>query len=200
LDFGLRHLDSSGSAKVADSQSKIQNPKSKITITLIAAMSRNRVIGRKGALPWRMPADLKRFKQRTIGHAVIMGRKTWAALQGRPLPGRSNIVITRDREFQASGATVVHSLDQALQGARQAHPDESEVFITGGEEIFRLALPIADVIDLTVVDTTIEDGDAFFPEFERDAAWRLVSDERHFADDKHAHAFSFRRYERSRDA
>jgi dihydrofolate reductase len=166
------------------------------SITLIAAMSRNRVIGRKGALPWRIPADLKRFKQRTMGHAVIMGRKTWEALKGRALAGRTNIVITRDRGFQAPGAMVVHSLDDALRAARQAHPDQAEVFITGGEEIFRLALPITDVIDLTVIDTNIDDGDAFFPEFERAASWRLVSDEPHPADDKHAHAYTFKRYER----
>ncbi len=161
-------------------------------------MSRNRVIGRTGALPWRMPADLKRFKQRTMGHAVIMGRKTWEALNGRALPGRTNIVITRDPAFAAEGAVVAHSLDEALRAARAAHPDQNEVFFTGGEEIFRLAVPLADVIDLTVIDTNIADGDAFFPEFEEDSSWRLVSDEPHAADDKNAHAYAFRRYERVR--
>jgi dihydrofolate reductase len=161
-------------------------------------MSRDRVIGRHGALPWRMPADLKRFKQRTMGHAVIMGRKTWQALGGRALPGRTNVVISREPAFIAAGAIVTHSLDQALRAARAAKPEQPEVFITGGEEIFRLAMPLADVIDLTVIDTSIADGDAFFPEFEKDTAWKLAEEEPHAADEKHAHAYSFRRYERTR--
>lgn len=183
------------SAERAVSQSKIQNPKS--TITLIAAMSGNRVIGRGGELPWRMPADLRRFKQRTLGHAVIMGRKTWAALGGKPLPGRTNIVITRDRSFAAAGAVAAHTLDDALRLAHASQPEQSEVFITGGEEIFRLALPLADVIDLTVIDADIPDGDAFFPEFEHDSSWRLAREEPHAADATHAHAYSFLRYERT---
>jgi dihydrofolate reductase len=171
---------------------------SRVTITLIAAMSRNRVIGRGGALPWRMPADLRRFKQRTLGHAVIMGRRTWDALGGRPLPGRSNIVITRDGSLSAAGAIVTHSINDAIRAAQSAPANQEEVFITGGEEIFRQALPLADVIDLTVIDVNIPDGDAFFPEFESDPAWRLISEQLHPADDAHEHAYAFRRYERSR--
>lgn len=163
-------------------------------------MSRNRVIGRKGQLPWHLPTDLERFKARTMGHAVIMGRKTWEGIpeKFRPLPGRSNIVITRERSYRAAGATVVHALDEALNAARQAHPRDEELFIAGGAEIYRLALPVADRIDLTLVDTTIADGDAFFPEFEADSAWRLVREESHSADDRHAFGFAFREYERVR--
>ena len=169
-------------------------------ITLIVAMSRNGVIGRAGALPWRLPADLKRFKARTIGNAVIMGRKTWDTLKGVPLSGRTNIVITRDRSLDAPGAIVTDSLGAALQAARAAHPDASEIFIAGGAEIYRLALPEADRIDMTLVDTTIADGDAFFPDFERrgDSAWRLVREEPHAADAKHDFAFEFREYVRDR--
>jgi dihydrofolate reductase len=177
-------------------ESSIVNRQS--SITLIVAMSRNRVIGRAGALPWRLPADLKRFKQRTMGHAVIMGRKTWDTLKGVPLPGRTNIVITRDRSLHAPGAVVTDSLDAALGAARAAHPDAGEIFIAGGAEIYRLALPKADCIDMTLVDVTISDGDAFFPEFEGEAAWQLAREERHAADARHEFAFAFREYVRER--
>jgi len=170
------------------------------SITLIVAMSLNRVIGRRGELPWRLPTDLKRFKQRTMGHAVVIGRKTWDTLKGVPLPGRTNIVITRDRLLRAPGAIVTDSLDAALGAARTTHPDAGEIFIAGGAEIYRLSLPRADRIDTTLVDATIADGDAFFPEFEGDAAWRLVREERHPADAKHQFAFAFRDYVRERHA
>lgn len=175
-------------------------PIASLHVTLIVAMSRNRVIGRKGALPWHLPADLARFKQRTMGHAVIMGRKTWAAIpeKFRPLPGRTNIVITRERSYRAEGAIVVHSLDESLDAARTAHPRDEELFVAGGAEIYRLALPVANRIDLTLVDTVIDDGDAFFPEFEGDPAWRLLREEAHAADDRHAVGFAFREYERKR--
>lgn len=158
-------------------------------------MSRNRVIGRGGGLPWRMPADMQRFKRRTMGHAVIMGRRTWASMNG-PLSGRSNIVLTRDAGFAANGAIVVRSLDEALSAARQAQPDSDEVFIVGGADIYRLVLPRASRIDLTLIDAVIADGDTFFPEFEEDGTWRLVNEERHPADARNPHAFAFQEYER----
>lgn len=171
-------------------------PFASVHITLIVAMSRNRVIGRDGALPWRLPADLKRFKQRTMGHAVIMGRKTWDTLKGVPLPGRTNVVISRDHSLRAAGAIVTDSLDAALHAARIAHPDASEIFIAGGAEIYRLALDRADRIDMTLVDATIADGDAFFPEFDHSGRWRLEREEKHAADAKHAFTFAFREYVR----
>jgi dihydrofolate reductase len=170
------------------------------SLTLIAAMSRNRVIGRGGALPWRMPADMRRFKQRTMGSAVIMGRKTWDTMHGKALPGRTNIVITRDVAFAADGAVIAHDIVSAIHAAHAAHADVAEVFIVGGSEIYRLALPRADRIDLTVIDADIGDGDAFFPAFEQDASWRLAAEESHPADERHAHAFAFRTYERVRDS
>lgn len=161
-------------------------------ITLIAAMAENRVIGRAGALPWHLPQDIRRFKRRTVGHAVIMGRRTFESLGG-PLPDRRAIVITRRRDFTAGGATVAHSLEEAIDIARGWN--EREVFILGGAEIYSLALPLADRLELTVVHAEIE-GDTFFPEFDM-AAWVLIDDDRREADRRHRHAFSFRCYERA---
>jgi len=160
-----------------------------MTLTIIAAMSENRVIGRGGGLPWHLPDDLKRFKRLTSGHHVIMGRRTFQALD-RPLPNRVNIVITRRPDFAPDGALIARDLDEAL---RLAAPDP-DPFILGGGEIYALALPRADRLELTIVHAEIE-GDTFFPEFdERD--WTLLHDERHEADARHAHAYSFRTYER----
>ena len=161
-------------------------------ITLIAAMAENRVIGRAGTLPWHLPDDLSRFKRRTAGHAVVMGRRTFESLGG-PLPDRRAIVITRRRDFAAGGAVVTHSLGEALDTARGWN--EREVFILGGAEIYALALPLADRLELTVVHADIE-GDTFFPEFDP-AAWVLTEDDRREADQRHRHAFSFRCYERA---
>lgn len=159
-------------------------------------MSRNRVIGRDGQLPWHMPADLRRFKQRTMGHAIIMGRKTWDALKGVPLAGRINIVLTRDQSFSTDAAVVVHSLQEAIAAAKQASPSAEEIFVAGGAEVYRIALPIADRIDLTVIDTDVIDGDAHFPEFEHDRQWQLKSEKHCPADDRHAAAYAFRTYQR----
>ena len=163
-------------------------------ITLIAAIAENRVIGRAGALPWHLPDDLRRFKRRTVGHAVVMGRRTFESLGG-PLPDRRAIVITRRSDLIARGATVAHSLDDALETARGWN--EREVFILGGAEIYALALPLADRLELTVVHADF-DGDTFFPELDL-AAWTLIEDDRHEADEHHRHAFSVRCYERADD-
>jgi dihydrofolate reductase len=160
-------------------------------VSLIVAMSENRVIGREGGLPWHLPADLKRFKRLTEGHHVVMGRRTWETLDG-PLPVRTNVVVTRQREFRADGAIVMHSLEGALQEAGNA--GDEEVFIAGGADIYAAALPLVDRLYLTIVHAEVE-GDTFFPECDL-AAWRLVEEERHEIDDRHAHAFSFRTYER----
>lgn len=169
------------------SQSNVQDPKSKIS--LIAAMSENRVIGRDGQLPWHMPADLAHFKRLTMGHHVIMGRRTFESM-GKALPGRTNIVITRQQGWRADGVMVAHTLDEAVEASRQ----EDEVFVLGGAEIFRLAMPRARRIYLTLIHARIE-GDTFFPEID-ERLWKLVSDERHEADQRNAHAYSFQRYER----
>lgn len=150
-------------------------------------MADNRVIGRDNALPWRLPADMKRFKQLTTGHAVIMGRKTYDSL-GEPLPNRRNLVLTRDTTYRRERVEVVHSLDEALN--RVAGDDE--LFVAGGAEIYRLALPRADRIYLTVVHAVV-DGDTFFPQLDMEA-WRLEQDLRHPADGRNPHSYSFRLY------
>ena len=160
-------------------------------VSLVAAMAENRVIGRNGGLPWRLPKDLQHFKKITIDHTVIMGRKTFDDVK-RPLANRRNVVITRNARFRATGVTVVPSLEEALAlGATEA-----EVFVIGGGEIYRLALPGADRIYLTVVHATVE-GDTYFPAFDH-AAWVLDSEERHPADEKNSYRFTFKVYNRIR--
>ena len=162
-------------------------------ITLIAAMSANRVIGRGNALPWHLPADLARFRRRTEGHVVIMGRRTFDSV-GQPLPNRRSIVVTRRHDYHPPGAEIAHSLQEAIQRGRET--ESQEIFILGGAEIYALALPDVDRLELTIVHAEVE-GDTFFPECDL-TEWRLIEDERHEADDRHAHAFSFRIYERKR--
>jgi dihydrofolate reductase len=160
-------------------------------ISIIAAMSENHVIGRDGDLPWHLPADLAHFKRLTSGHHVIMGRRTFDSV-GKPLPNRTCIIVTRKTDLKIDGAIVTNSLNNAL-----AHtPNDEDVFILGGGEIYRLALSLADRMYLTIVHATL-DGDTFFPEFD-ESNWSLVEDERHDADERHAYAFSFRRYDRAR--
>lgn len=160
-------------------------------VSLVAAMSENRVIGRNGGLPWHLPKDLQYFKKLTVDHTVIMGRKTFDEVK-RPLANRRNVVITRSPDFHPPGVTVVPTLAEALAlGATEA-----EVFVIGGGEIYRLALPRADRLYLTVVHAQVE-GDTLFPEFEA-AAWALESEARQEADAKHAYRFSFRVYNRIR--
>ncbi len=158
-------------------------------VSLIAAMSENRVIGRGNRVPWHLPDDLKRFKRRTLGHHLIMGRKTFDSI-GKPLPQRTSIVITRRGDYRPDGVLVAHSIDEALHLAE----GDDEVFVAGGEEIYRLALDRADRIYLTIGHALIE-GDASFPPFDP-GAWTLIEDERHEADDRHDYAFSIRTYER----
>ena len=158
---------------------------------LVVAMSRNGVIGRDNRLPWRLPADLAFFKRVTIGHPVIMGRKTYESI-GKPLPGRPNIVVSTKPGYQAPGCSVAHSMQDAYSQAG----DAEEVAIIGGSAIFAEALPTADVIYLTEVDAEVE-GDVFFPPFDR-SQWYEVELERHAQDDKHAHAFRILKLDRKK--
>lgn len=125
-------------------------------------MAANRIIGKDNTIPWIIPGEQIRFKQITMGHPLIMGRKTWESI-GHPLPGRRNIVVTRNSSFQYPGVEVVHSLDQGLDECRS----ESKVFIIGGEQIFEIALPLADSLILTLLPESIV-GDTYFPEFSPD--------------------------------
>ena len=140
-------------------------------LSLVAIVARNGAIGRDNALLWRLPEDLKHFKRTTLGGPVIMGRKTWDSI-GRPLPGRRNIVITRDPEWAAAGAERAGSLDAAVALAK----DEAKLFVIGGAEIYAQALPIADELVLTEGDTDAE-GDTFFPPWKREAFDRRVDEE-----------------------
>lgn len=158
-------------------------------ISLIAALDRNRAIGRDGAMPWHLPDDLKRFKALTLGKPVLMGRKTALAV-GRPLPGRANLVLTRGKVAPFAGQTLVHSLDEACEFARGA-----ELMVIGGGEVYALALPLATRMHLTVVDAATADADTCFPEFDP-RAWSERRREHHPADAKHAFAFDFIDYER----
>jgi len=138
-------------------------------IQLVVAYSKNRVIGRDNALPWRLPSDLAHFKRVTLGHPIVMGRNTWLSL-GRPLPGRPNLVISRNPEFRADGATVYPSLDAAL--AACGDTGAGKVCIIGGEQVFRHALSIADEIVATEINADVE-GDTFFPPLQA-SAWQEI--------------------------
>lgn len=153
-------------------------------LILIAAMDRNRVIGRDNSLPWKLSADLKKFKALTSGFPVLMGRKTWESI-GRPLPNRQNLVLTRQKNFQAPGATVVHSIEEAQQQAAE----RDRIYVIGGEEIYSLCLPKAIRLFLTHVDAEVEGGDAFFPEWDADA-YHQIAEEPFSADDRNQ--FDFR--------
>jgi len=158
-------------------------------ISLIVAMDETGVIGRDNTLPWHLPEDLKRFKAATLGKPVLMGRKTFASI-GKPLPGRANLVLTRSREWQHSGALTVHSIEDAIARASAA----PELVVIGGEEVFKMALPLARRIYLTEVHTVVP-GDTTFPPFDR-AGWREVARSVHPADERHAYAMTFSTLER----
>ena len=159
--------------------------------SLVVAMDRNRVIGKDNALPWRLPADMAYFKRVTMGHPVIMGRRTWESI-GKPLPGRHNIVVTRNRGYEAPGCTVVGSLDEAWKAAGPA----DEACVIGGTSLFAESLPVADRIHLTEVDAEVE-GDTWFPPFDR-SQWNEREVARQQADERHAHAFRILVLERRR--
>ena len=160
-------------------------------ISLIVAMSENNMIGAGGDLPWRLSADLRRFKKLTMGHHIVMGRKTYESI-GRPLPGRTMVVISRKSDYQAEFGHVVHSVNAALEFARTAGDDE--VFVIGGGEIYRQALPLVDRVYLTRVHAEVE-GDTVFPAVDF-ANWTLVEKEECDADGKNQFAHSFCIYNR----
>jgi dihydrofolate reductase len=157
--------------------------------SLVVAVARNGVIGRDNALPWHLPADLAHFKRVTLGHPVIMGRRTHQSI-GRPLPGRVNIVVTRDRGYAAPGCVVVGSLNEAWRAAGEA----DEACVIGGTSLFAEALPRADVIYLTEVEADVS-GDTYFPSFDR-GEWRETEVGRHAADERNAYPIRILRLER----
>lgn len=153
-------------------------------------MDNNRVIGKNNDLPWSLPADLAYFKKVTMGHPIVMGRKTYESI-GRPLPGRENIIITRNREYSVDGCTVLHSLEDVKQ---VVDANDKETFIIGGAEIFKEAFPIADKLYITHIDEEF-DGDTYFPAFP-DSEWKEVSREKGIKDEKNPYDYYFTVYER----
>ncbi len=153
-------------------------------ISIIVAVARGGVIGCKGVMPWHIPEDLRMFKRVTSGHPVVMGRRTFESL-GRPLPNRTNVVITRNRSWNAEGVRVAGSLEDVVA----MFTPEEEVFVIGGGEIYREAMPLADRLYLTRIDAAYE-GDTFFPDW-NEADWQLVSSEFHARGETFQHPFEF---------
>lgn len=157
-------------------------------ISFIVAMDKNRVIGRNNKLPWHLPADLAYVKKTTMGHPLLMGRKTYESI-GRPLPGRTNIVFTRNPHYEAEGCVVVHSVEEAIRKF-----GDGELFIFGGAVIYRLFLPVADRMYVTEIEHEFE-GDTFFPEIDP-AEWREISRVKGVRDEKNPYDYYFVVYER----
>jgi len=166
------------------------NTKTAMRTSLIVAMANNGVIGANGDLPWKLSADLRRFKQLTMGHSIIMGRKTYESI-GRLLPGRITIVVTRQKAYSVKpGALLAHSVPEAVELAG----DSSEAFIIGGAEIYRVALPLVDRMYVTAVAAEVA-GDTYFPEWDP-AQWQLTEQTDHVADERNGCDYSFRVYDR----
>ena len=167
-----------------------------VKLSLIVARARGGVIGANGDLPWHLKDDLKAFKKATFGCPVLMGRKTWESLPIKPLPGRENIVLTRDWQYDAIGARVYSSFAPALNAARAIalKGKFEEVFVIGGEAIYRKALPLADRLYITEVDAEVE-GDAFFPQFD-ESNWREISNTPYQMNEDNDHDFVIRMLER----
>jgi dihydrofolate reductase len=162
------------------------------TVNIIAAMSENRVIGRGGHLPWRLPDEMKHFMRLTTGHTVVMGRRTFESIDSKALANRRNIILTRRPDYAPAGVEIAAGVKDVIGMTR---PGE-EVFICGGEQVYREALPIGDRLYLTVVHAEFE-GDTYFPAFDP-ADWTLIDAVRHEPDERHAYAFTFNCYERQR--
>lgn len=158
----------------------------KPVLSAVAAMAENRVIGKNNQMPWHLPADLKHFKTITSGHPVLMGRKTYESI-GKPLPGRTNIILTRDIQYSAPDCVIVHSLEDAVSLANEL--DMDEIFVIGGAEVYRQLLPQIQRIYLTMIHHEF-DGDAHFPELKMEE-WKEISRERHEGDEKNEFDYSF---------
>jgi dihydrofolate reductase len=162
-------------------------------LSIIVATAANGVIGRDNQLPWHLPADLRHFKQTTMGKPILMGRKTWESI-GRPLPGRTNIVITRDTDYAAAGCVVVNSIEAAMEAAGS----QDEIMIIGGAELYRQVLPRTDTIYLTRIHEDF-DGDTVFPELSA-SEWREVERSDQQPDENNPHDYSFIRFDRIHSA
>lgn len=155
------------------------------SIQAIVAIDENGAIGRQGGLLCHLPADMRHFKEVTMGHSIVMGRKTFESFPRRPLPGRQNIVITRNAEWQYPGVTIAHSLDEAIAAA-----ETDTVFIIGGAQVYEQALPLVDELHLTMIHARWASADAFFPTLDLNE-WQEVSREHHKSDHRNAYEFDF---------
>ena len=158
-------------------------------VSIIVTIGKNKVIGKDNSLPWKLPADMKHFKELTTGKPVIMGRKTFESI-GKPLPNRTNFIITRNQEYKAEGCVVVHSIDEALK----ASEGNEEVMVIGGAQIYKEFLPRANKMYLTIIDADFE-GDAFFPEYNIEE-WEETSYEEHERDAENQYDYRFMTLER----
>lgn len=158
-----------------------------MSVTLIAAMDRNRTIGIGNKLPWRLPAEMAFFTKSTLGKTVLMGRKTFESLP-KPLKDRRNVVLTRQNDFHPEGCEIIHSMEEALE-----RMNDDELVVIGGADIYAQFLPYADKILLTEVDVEIEGGDAFFPAFS-ESEWKLVESESRDSDEKNKYSFTFQTF------
>jgi dihydrofolate reductase len=159
-------------------------------ISLLVAMDKNQLIGKDNDLPWRLPADLAYFKRVTMGHPIIMGRKTYDSI-GRPLPGRENIIVTRDTSYKAEGCKVIHSIEEIVKMNQQT---DQELFVIGGAEIFKEILPHSDRLYITEINEEFE-GDTYFPAFDK-AEWKVISEEQGIKDEKNPYDYTFLVYEK----
>lgn len=167
----------------------------KPVVTIIVAVARDGAIGRRGDLLFHISDDLRRFKRLTMGHPIVMGRKTFESFPKGPLPGRTNIVVTRSGDYDGRGATVAGSLDEALKAA--AAEETGRIFIIGGGEIYRQAFGIADALELTAIDAAVDDADTFFPAV-KDVDWELTEKSEPMTDPKTSISYSFKTYTRRR--
>lgn len=163
-------------------------------LSLIAAIGKNNELGKGNTLLWKLPADMQYFIKTTSGHPVIMGRKTFESI-GKPLPNRKNIVITRDRNYKKDGVEIVHSLEEALGRARTPLAQDEEIFIIGGAEIYKQAMPIVDKLYITHIEAEDKNADVFFPEI-IPIVWNEVSHEIHKPDEKNTIPYTFSVYEK----
>ena len=159
-------------------------------ISFMWAQDKNGVIGKDNQLPWHLPEDLKHFKRTTMGHPIVMGRKTYESI-GKPLPGRENIVLTRDRQFRAEGCIVLHSIDQLYDWINRY---DGEVFITGGAHIFQLLLPVAERFYVTKIAESFA-GDTYFPSIDW-SQWELVTSKKGIKNEKNPYDYEFQIYEK----
>lgn len=160
-----------------------------MTLSIICALTQNHAIGLKGGLLYYLPADLKHFKQLTMGHTILMGRKTFESLPKGALPNRRNLVVTHQHDFTAPGIEVFHSIEEALQACK----DDEEVFAIGGESIYEATLPLAQRLCLTHIEATPEEADTFFPPYDK-TAWKEEWREHHETDEKNKLAYDFVNY------